>query len=74
MLQVLHDCQRYRSNIREIGELWVGVEASLVASVPHPPQSPAVACLVLESSALRTEQRQGPVTVPFFTFSEQKLE
>lgn len=23
--QVLHDCQRYRSNIREIGDLWVGV-------------------------------------------------
>ena len=23
-LQVLHDCQRYRSNIREIGDLWVG--------------------------------------------------
>lgn len=25
VLQVLHDCQRYRSNIREIGDLWVGV-------------------------------------------------
>lgn len=24
LLQVLHDCQRYRSNVREIGELWVG--------------------------------------------------
>jgi hypothetical protein len=24
-LQVLHDYQRYRSNIREIGDLWVGV-------------------------------------------------
>uniref|UniRef100_F7E260 Huntingtin interacting protein 1 related n=1 Tax=Monodelphis domestica TaxID=13616 RepID=F7E260_MONDO len=23
---VLHDCQRYRSNIREIGDLWVSVE------------------------------------------------
>lgn len=22
--QVLHDCQRHRSNIREIGDLWVG--------------------------------------------------
>lgn len=24
-LQVLHDYQRYRSNIREIGDLWVGL-------------------------------------------------
>lgn len=26
--QVLHDCQRYRSNIREIGDLWVGVRTA----------------------------------------------
>lgn len=25
LVQVLHDYQRYRSNIREIGDLWVGV-------------------------------------------------
>lgn len=55
VLQVLHDCQRYRSNIREIGELWVGARGELGSLSPHRQDIHRLrpwACLVLEPPAL----------------------
>lgn len=61
--QVLHDCQRYRSNIREIGDLWVGAGSGHggLSALPATPPGKSTAIL------LGTQARGGnraPAVVP----------